>query len=361
MSQRTPLHQQHLDAGAKMVDFHGWDMPLHYGSQVEEHHAVRREAGMFDVSHMTVVDVDGSEAGDWLRWLLANDVARLKQSGRALYSAMLNEDGGILDDLIVYRRDAGWRLVVNSATREADLAWMAARQRGDVALRERPDLAMIAVQGPAALDLAASWLGAAAQPLREVKPFGFIEDGERFIARTGYTGEDGFEVILPAATAAAAWQALATAGISPAGLGARDTLRLEAGLNLYGQDMDPTVTPLESNLAWTVAFKPPERDFIGRSALERQREAGVPRQLVGVRLEARGVLRRGQQLRYDGRDIGVLTSGAFSPTLGAGIGLARVEAGIDDACWQVDIRGRELALSRVELPFVRRGSQAPKS
>ncbi|MCC5886312.1 MAG: glycine cleavage system aminomethyltransferase GcvT [Gammaproteobacteria bacterium] len=358
MTERTPLYAEHLAAGAKMVDFHGWDMPLHYGSQVEEHHVVRKAAGMFDVSHMTVVDVDGSDAGDWLRRLLANDVAKLEASGRALYSAMLNEDGGILDDLIAYRRDGSWRLVVNSATREADLAWMAAQRRGDVVLTERPDLAMIAVQGPHALARAGKWLGDAAAAVQGLKPFGFVEAGDRFIARTGYTGEDGFEVILPGDEAAAAWQTLLAAGVAPAGLGARDTLRLEAGLNLYGQDMDETATPLESNLAWTVAFKPPERDFIGRAALTRQREQGVPRRLVGVKLEARGVLRRGQQLSYDGRVIGELTSGAFSPTLGAGIGFARIAADVDAEQLQVDMRGKALPVARVKLPFVRRGEGA---
>lgn len=355
MTERTPLYAEHLACGAKMVDFHGWDMPLHYGSQVEEHHVVRRAAGMFDVSHMTVVDVDGSDAGGWLRWLLANDVAKLDTPGRALYSAMLNDDGGILDDLIVYRRDGGWRLVVNSATRETDLAWMTSHLREDVVLIERPELAMIAVQGPAALERAASWLGEAAEAVVALKPFGFLQHGDRFIARTGYTGEDGFEVILPGEAAAAAWQALLAAGIAPAGLGARDTLRLEAGLNLYGQDMDETATPLESNLAWTVAFKPLERDFIGRTALTRQRDQGVPRRLVGVQLQTRGVLRRGQQLSYDGRVIGELTSGAFSPTLGAGIGFARIAADVDAEHLEVDMRGKALPVSRVKLPFVRRG------
>jgi len=355
MTKRTPLFAAHLAAGAKMVDFHGWDMPLHYGSQVEEHHLVRKTAGMFDVSHMTVVDIEGSDAGDWLRWLLANDVGKLEEPGGALYTAMLNDAGGILDDLIVYRRDGGWRLVVNSATRQADLAWMASKLRGDVVLIERPELAMIAVQGPAALERAAAWLGDAAKTVGALKPFGFVQDGDRFIARTGYTGEDGFEVILSGEEAAAAWQALLAADIAPAGLGARDTLRLEAGLNLYGQDMDETATPLESNLAWTVAWKPVDRDFIGRAALTQQRQQGLPRRLVGVKLEARGVLRRGQQLYYDGRWVGELTSGAFSPTLGVGIGLARIEADVEAEQFAVEIRGKALPVSRVKLPFVRRG------
>ncbi|TVS16013.1 MAG: glycine cleavage system aminomethyltransferase GcvT [Gammaproteobacteria bacterium] len=359
MTERTPLHAEHVADGAKMVDFHGWDMPLHYGSQVEEHHAVRRGAGMFDVSHMTVVDVTGEGATAWLRWLLANDVGKLKAApGRALYTAMLDSEGGILDDLIVYRRDGGWRLVVNSATRQDDLAWLETQRRKGVTVTERPELAMIAVQGPAALERSAAWLGSAAEAVAGLKPFGFVEDGDRFIARTGYTGEDGFEVILPGDGAAAAWQALRDADIAAAGLGARDTLRLEAGLNLYGQDMDRSVTPLESNLAWSVAFKPPERDFIGRAALERQREEGVPRVLVGLKLQARGVLRRGQRVLYDGQPVGELTSGAFSPTLGVGIGLARIDAGIETQELEVDIRGKSLPVARLKPPFVKRGEAA---
>lgn len=354
MNERTPLYAEHLADGAKMVDFHGWDMPLHYGSQVEEHHAVRDAAGVFDVSHMTVVDVEGEGATVWLRWLLANDVARLETAGRALYTTMLDAEGGILDDLIVYRRDAGWRLVVNSATRQDDLAWMETQRRKGVTIRERPELAMIAVQGPQAMERAAAWLGADAAAVQGLKPFGFVEAGDRFVARTGYTGEDGFEVILPGETAASAWRILREAGIAAAGLGARDTLRLEAGLNLYGQDMDPSVTPLESNLAWTVAFKPKDRDFIGRAALERQREEGVPRRLIGLLLETRGVLRRGQQVLYDGRAIGELTSGAFSPTLGAGIGLARIDADVEAVELTVDVRGKALPAKRVKPPFVSR-------
>ncbi|MEE4299794.1 MAG: glycine cleavage system aminomethyltransferase GcvT, partial [Pseudomonadales bacterium] len=237
---RTALIDAHRAAGAKLVDFHGWEMPLHYGSQLEEHHAVRSDAGIFDVSHMTVVDLDGADARSWLRTLLANDVARLEVAGEAQYTAMLDEAGGILDDLIAYRRADGWRLVVNSATRDKDLAWMRERLTGDVALTERSDLAMLAVQGPKALDRAAAWLGGAAEAVSALAPFSFLEDGERMIARTGYTGEDGFEVILPNVDAVAAWNALLASGVRPAGLGARDTLRLEAGMNLYGQDMDET-------------------------------------------------------------------------------------------------------------------------
>jgi aminomethyltransferase len=319
MPRRTVLHDAHVAAGARIVDFHGWDMPLHYGSQLEEHHAVRADAGLFDVSHMTVVDIDGPAAGDWLRRLVANDPARLEAPGRALYTAMCDERGGILDDLIVYRRDGSWRLVVNSATRDKDLQWMESHRSEGVTITERPELAMLAVQGPKALERARGWLGAVAADVEALDAFAFLEDGERFVARTGYTGEDGFEVILPESEAVAAFETLLAAGVRPAGLGARDTLRLEAGMNLYGQDM-----------------------------------------LVGVVLTERGVLRAGQRVRDGEQDFGTLTSGAYSPTLGCGIGLARVQAstlksiGIGGTV-VVDIRGKPVAAKLVRPPFVRNG------
>ncbi len=356
MTARTCLHDVHCAAGAKMIDFHGWEMPVHYGSQLEEHHAVRRDAGLFDVSHMTVVDLEGSAVLAWLRYLLANDVARLQQPGQALYSTMLNERGGVLDDLIVYRRSSGWRLVLNAATRSRDLAWLQRQQTQEVRIRERTDLAMLAVQGPQALERAAGWLGTLNDEVRALRPFTFLDTDACFIARTGYTGEDGFEAILPEAGAVQAWRTLVDAGIRPAGLGARDTLRLEAGLNLNGQDMDEDVTPLQSALGWTVAWEPAERSFIGREALQAQRDAGVPSRLIGVRLLERGVLRPGQTVLQGDTVVGALTSGAFSPTLGQGIGLARVRADAataDDL--QVAVRKRQLPLERVRPPFVRRG------
>ena len=357
---RTVLIDAHRAAGAKLVDFHGWEMPLHYGSQIEEHHAVRTDAGIFDVSHMTVVDLEGADAAAWLRRLLANDVARLEEAGRAQYTAMLDDQGGILDDLIAYRRANGWRLVVNSATREKDLAWMRAQLAGDVTLTERADLAMIAVQGPQALAKAEGWLGAVAADVSDLDAFAFLEDGERMIARTGYTGEDGFEAILPNDDAVAAWNALLAAGVRPAGLGARDTLRLEAGMNLYGQDMDETVTPLESNMGWVLALDPPDRDFLGRGVVEARKAEGVRQRLCGVVLDAKGVLRSGQTLVADGAEIGTLTSGAFSPTLGKGIGFARVDAAFAPGKTpregvSVAIRGKELPVRLVRPPFVRNG------
>jgi aminomethyltransferase len=357
MSKRTALYDKHLDAGARMVDFAGWEMPLHYGSQMDEHHVVRRDAGMFDVSHMTVVDIEGPQAFDYLRGLLANDVARLKLAGKALYGCMLNEQGGVIDDLITYYLDQGrYRVVVNAATRDKDLDWMRARIDGfDARLSERDDLAMIAVQGPNARQKALSIMASEVRTLAEpLTPFTSVEGPRHFVARTGYTGEDGFEIILANEDAPGLWQALLDAGVSPAGLGARDTLRLEAGMNLYGSDMDETVSPLESGLGWTVAWEPGDRDFIGRSALEAQRAAGPDRKLVGLVLESKGVLRAHQRVLAGAAGEGEITSGSFSPTLGVSIALARVPAAVGDAC-EVEIRGRHLPAKVVKPPFVRHG------
>ena len=357
MGQRTPLYDLHVALGAKMVDFGGWDMPLHYGSQVEEHHQVRSDCGVFDVSHMTVVDVAGVQAGEYLRRLLANDVARLAELGQALYSVMLNAAGGVIDDLIVYRSAEGYRLVVNAATRDKDLTWLQAQSEGfAVELRERADLAMLAVQGPHALERCSQLLSPARAALvRELKPFHGVAEGEWFLARTGYTGEDGLEIMLPAAEAPGFFNELVGAGIAPAGLGARDTLRLEAGLNLYGQDMDETVTPQAANLAWTVAWEPADRDFIGRSALEAQRAGGgAESKLVGLVLEERGVLRAHQVVRIASLGEGEITSGSFSPTLGKSIALARVPAGTGERA-EVEIRGKWYPVRVVKPNFVRHG------
>jgi aminomethyltransferase len=355
MGKRTPLYESHVARGARMVDFGGWDMPVHYGSQIDEHHAVRRDAGMFDVSHMTVVDLHGARTRDFLLELVANDVGKLKQSGAALYTCMLNERGGVIDDLIVYfLADDYFRLVVNAATRDKDLAWIVRHAtRFGVDVRERRDLAMIAVQGPQARTKAASLLGADRDAALALKPFTAGSYGELFVARTGYTGEDGWEIILPAAGAAAFWDRLAALGIAPCGLGARDTLRLEAGMNLYGSDMGEDTSPLESGLAWTVAFQPAERHFIGRRALEAQRAAGVPRKLVGLVLEDRGVLRAHQSVHVAG-GTGEITSGTFSPTLERSIALARVPASTGERV-EVEIRGKRLAARVVKPPFVRNG------
>ena len=355
MGYKTPLYDAHVEAGARLVDFGGWDMPVHYGSQIDEHHAVRKAAGVFDVSHMTVVDVTGAAAREALQYLLCGDVARLTAPGQALYTCMLNAEGGVVDDLIVYRRESDYRMVVNAATREQDLAWIAAHTgRFDAAFNERDDLAMLAVQGPQAAAHVQALLDG---PLREaaaaLKPFNAVADGELFVGRTGYTGEDGYEVIMPAAQARDWWRDLLAAGVRPCGLGARDTLRLEAGLNLYGTDMTQDTSPLESALGWTVAWAPESRDFIGREALTRQKAEGVTRRLCGLVLGERGVLRNHLRVRTDAGE-GEITSGSFAPTLGRAIGLARVPAAAQEDC-EVEIRGQWKAARLVRPPFVRHG------
>ena len=356
MGQRTPLYDQHLALGAKMVDFGGWDMPLHYGSQVEEHHQVRRDCGVFDVSHMTVVDVSGAQAKSYLQHLLANDVERLQLLGKALYSGMLNEQGGVIDDLIVYLTSDGYRVVSNASTRDKDLAWMHQQSAGfAVTLHERAELAMLAVQGPHARAKTAELVSSArANLIHTLKPFQGLPDGEWFIARTGYTGEDGLEIMLPAAEVELFMAELVGAGIAPIGLGARDTLRLEAGMNLYGQDMSEAVSPLVANMAWTVAWESATRDFIGRAALQAQQDAGVTEKLVGLVLEERGVLRAPQVVRLEGAGEGETPSGSFSPTLGKSIALARVPVATAERA-EVEIRGKWYPVRVLPANFVRHG------
>ena len=357
MAKQTVLYPQHQAMGARIVPFGGWEMPLHYGSQLEEHHQVRRDAGMFDVSHMTVVDLLGDGARDYLHRLLANDVARLKDPGKALYSCMLNEQGGVVDDLIVYYlRDDWYRMVVNAGTTDKDLAWMEAQRGGfELQIRPRRDLAMIAVQGPNARAKALPLLPAELREAAgELQPFNAVPGSDWFVARTGYTGEDGFEIMLPEDEAAALWGGLADAGVAPCGLGARDTLRLEAGMNLYGSDMDEETSPLEAGLGWTIAWEPAQRAFIGRAALERQREDPGRRRFVGLLLTGRGVLRNHLKLFSGGREIGEITSGGFSPTLQRSIALARVVPDSGDEC-EVEIRGKRVPARVVKPPFVRNG------
>ncbi len=357
MGLKTALFDIHAEMGAKMVPFGGWGMPLHYGSQLKEHHAVRQGAGMFDVSHMLALDIVGDGSEGFLRHLLANDVARLQQTGKALYSCMLNPDGGVIDDLIVYRMQAGrYRMVVNAGTAEKDLSWMEQQVHAfDVEISARRDLAMIAVQGPQARALTIPLLPNVLQrSASELKLFVAVEDGEWLVARTGYTGEDGFEISLPTADAAAFWTALAEAGVAPCGLGARDTLRLEAGMNLYGSDMDETTSPLESGLAWTIAWEPQEREFIGRQAVELQRNKDDNLRFVGLLLEGRGVLRDHLKVFSGDDELGEITSGGFAPTLDRSIALARIRGGHDDNC-EVEMRGRRVAVRVVKPPFVRSG------
>ena len=357
MGSKTPLYDKHVEAGARIVDFGGWDMPLHYGSQKEEHHAVRQNAGVFDVSHMTIVDLLGDRVREFLQHLVANDIAKLREYGKALYTCMLNEDGGVIDDLIIYYiSDTDYRMVVNASTREKDLAWIRKQAEAfDVAVTERSELAMIAVQGPKARELAAPCIDAEHRDaVLALKPFFGMEAGEWFVARTGYTGEDGWEIVMPAADAHPVWDRLLAAGVVPAGLGARDTLRLEAAMNLYGSDMDETISPLEAGLEWTVAWEPADRDFIGRKAIEALRNSPDRQRFVGLLLEDKGVLRNHQRIVVDGIGEGEITSGGFSPTIGRSIALARVPAGDYDRA-QVDVRGKLLTVRIVKTPFVRNG------
>ena len=354
MIKRTPLYESHVAAGAKMVDFAGWDMPIHYGSQLEEHHIVRRDAGMFDVSHMRAVDVAGCDAQAWLRKLVANDVAKLTLPGKALYSCMLNPEGGVIDDLIIYFfSPTKYRIVVNAGTADKDLAWMLKQAEGfNVAITGRPELAMIAVQGPNARAKFWAAFPEAKAASENLIVFQAAEFNDWMIARTGYTGEDWFEITLPAADAPGAWKKLLAADVAPIGLGARDTLRLEAGMNLYGSDMDETTLPTESGLTWTLDLKDEKRDFIGKSALVARHPQ---RQLVGLLLEDRGVLRSHQQI-ITKQGNGETTSGSFSPTLQRSIALARVPLGVnigDEV--EVIVRDKPLKARVVKPNFARHG------
>jgi aminomethyltransferase len=355
MIKQTILNANHHLLHARMVEFCGWEMPLHYGSQIEEHHAVRGDCGMFDISHMCAVDVTGLDAKAFLLRLLANNVARLHQPGRALYSCMLNEDGGVLDDLIAYYLDdRRYRVVVNACTTGRDLAWMEARLAEwalDVTLDPRRDLAMLAVQGPHARKKVWQVLPEIQSATTGLAPFFCAEMEAMFVARTGYTGEDGFEISLPAERVQLVWRALLDEGVMPCGLGARDTLRLEAGMHLFGQDMDENVSPLDAGLAWTVDLSD-DRDFVGRSALlVRPRQC----QFLGLVLRPPGVLRAGQKVRTAHGD-GLITSGTFSPTMHRAIALARLplQVAIGEEV-QVVIRDQYAVATVVKPPFVRGG------
>ena len=377
---QTPLNAAHRAMGAKMVDFGGWDMPVNYGSQIDEHHQVRRDCGMFDVCHMRVVDAKGEGVRAFLRYLLANNADKITLPGKALYSAMLRPDGGVIDDLIIYFMSERWfRIVVNAGTADKDIDWMkeqAARHAPQIEISSRDDLAMIAVQGPNARTKVWEIMPEVRPQTERLVPFQaasittvvtamppsgqmfqsditkeVIFSGGAFIARTGYTGEDGFEIMVARRVAEQLWYALNKAGVPPIGLGARDTLRLEAGMNLYGQDMDETVGPLESGLGWTVDLKSP-RDFIGKAALL----ANPPsKKLVGLVLLDRGVLRGHQKIKSAHGD-GEITSGSFSPTLEKSIALARVPNGVQVGdTVQVEIRDKLLNAKVVKYPFARNG------
>jgi aminomethyltransferase len=351
----TPLYQAHIDAGGKMVDFGGWEMPLNYGSQIEEHHQVRNDAGMFDVSHMTVVDFKGLQAKVFLQTLIANDVDKLKTEGKALYSCMLNEKGGVVDDLIVYYlNDEDYRMVINAGTTEKDIAWINTQAEGfDVSVEPKFDLAMIAVQGPNARAKVFEAMPGVEDVCGELKPFNAASLGSLFIARTGYTGEDGFEIMLPEKSAEFTWKMLLEVGVKPCGLGARDTLRLEAGMSLYGSEMNDQVSPLEAALTWTVDLSDEDRHFVGRDALEALRDKGVKKTIVGLILEGKGVIRNHQKVLTSLGE-GEVTSGTFSPTMGKAIALASMPMGAVGSC-EIEMRNKQVSAKIVKPPFVRDG------
>ena len=359
MINKTPFYELHVEAGAKIVDFGGWDMPLHYGSQLDEHNLVRQKAGMFDVSHMTIVDVTGVDATEYLQRLLANDVKKINIPGKALYSGMLNDKGGVIDDLIVYYlADDSYRLVVNASTREKDLAWLNKQSEGfTVQLQHRDNLATLAIQGPESRALAMSVMTENRQQIAAtLTPFFAAKADDWFIARTGYTGEDGFEITIPITDVSDFWYNLIAAGVAPCGLGSRDTLRLEAGMNLYGSDMDESISPLEANMGWTVDLKDEGRQFIGRKAIEAEKAAGVKNKLVGLVLQDKGVLRGHQKVIVPDVGEGEITSGTFSPTLKVGIALARVPVATAEHAF-VEVRNKLLAVTVVKPGFVRNGKQ----
>ena len=351
----TPLYQAHIDAQGKMVDFGGWEMPLNYGSQIEEHHQVRSDAGMFDVSHMTVVDFKGTQAKVFVQTLIANDVEKLKTEGKALYSCMLNESGGVVDDLIVYYiNDEDYRMVINAGTTEKDIAWINLQAQGfDVSVEPKFDLAMIAVQGPNAREKVFAAMPGVENIAGELKPFNAASLGSLFIARTGYTGEDGFEIMLPDKSAEFTWKMLLEGGVKPCGLGARDTLRLEAGMSLYGSEMNDEVSPLEAALSWTVDLSNEDRQFVGRKALEELKNEGAKNTIVGLVLEGKGVIRNHQKVVTSLGD-GEVTSGTFSPTMGKAIALARVPIDATGSC-EIEMRNKLVSAKIVKPPFVRNG------
>jgi aminomethyltransferase len=352
----TVLNATHRAAGARMVDFGGWDMPVNYGSQIEEHHAVRRGCGIFDVSHMQVVDIEGSGARAFLSLALANNVGRLKSPGKALYSCLLNDAGGVIDDLICYFfREDFFRLVVNAGTAGKDIAWfegLARRLESNVAITPQRDRALVAIQGPQAREAFWKAFPGTREATEPLAPFSAALAAGMMVARTGYTGEDGFEIALAADKAVETWQALVAAGARPCGLGARDTLRLEAGMNLYGQDMDEAISPLDAGLAWTVDLRSP-RAFVGREALEAR---GQRHQFLGLILAEKGGVLRGHQRVIAGSGEGEITSGTFSPTMSQSIALARLPLGTKPGdSVQVVVRDRRLAARVVKPPFVRNG------
>ena len=342
-----------------MVDFHGWSMPINYGSQINEHNSVRENCGIFDVSHMTILDFKGDDAETFVRKLISNDIKKLTEPYAGLYSAMVNEQGGVIDDLIAYKMENGYRLVVNCATRGEDLKWIASKSLNfKVEMTERDDLSMIAVQGPRSLDVLSACPAPIVRALESKKRQQGVYGNNMFATKTGYTGEIGFEVILPHEQAVNLWQNAIDAGAVPVGLGARDTLRLEAGMNLYGFEMDESITPFECNMSWTVDFSDTDRDFYGKKALENILKEENYNELVGIMLDERTILRQGQKLWFnENKDLdGIVTSGTYSPTLKKPIALARIPKADLKSCF-TEVRDKKVFAKIGSPKFIKEGKE----
>ena len=353
VSEPSPLRAAHKQNAARMIDYAGFRMPLHFGSQIAEHVAVRNCAGMFDISHTRIVDLHGVNVLDWLRKLLVSDVAKLSDGG-AQYSCMCRPDGGVVDDLVVFRLAADhFRITLSGATHQKSLAWLNSQRPADVEICKLQDTAFIAVQGPDAVSrtsMAFEDLGRSAD-LLSMDRFTAQITNDWFVARTGYTGEDGVEIALPSSDALPLWNALAEQGVTAAGLGARNTLRLEAGLALSGRDLDSRHSPVESGIGHTIDTNDPDREFIGREILEDHKLFGGSCLQIGIVLEGRGVLKHGQVVERVGREIGRITSGSFSPSKEVSIALARVNQTFKGGC-DVQI-GEQLVSARItSVPFL---------
>ena len=357
MSQQTPLHNLHVQASAKMVDFNGWSMPINYGSQIAEHESVRNNCGIFDVSHMTILDFEGAQARDLIRYIISNDIDSLKNECDGLYSAMMNESGGVIDDLIAYKMPFGYRLVVNCATRGKDLKWISSHlKKFEVTMKERNELSILAIQGPQSEKILSLCSNLPTVALKNKMRLQGTIKGETFISKTGYTGELGFEVILPNDESKILWQEAIAVGAKPAGLAARDTLRLEAGMNLYGFEMDESISPLECNMEWTVSLKDSKREFLGKEAFLTKKNSNDCLHLVGVLLEERAIIRSGQEVYLDAKKTvkGIVTSGTYSPTLKKSIALARVPRLKKDICY-TEVRGKLLEAKIGKPRFIKEG------
>jgi aminomethyltransferase len=364
MPKRTPLYDEHIRLGARMVEFAGWDMPVMYSGVIDEHKAVRSAAGLFDVSHMGQIEVTGKGATDCVQYLTTNDVKKLVD-GQAQYSILCRDNGGVIDDVIVYRiRGDKYVIVVNASNAEKDFDWMKSHARGGVKLEDiSPQYAMIAFQGPKSSEILSELTDADLPSIRHYHFHeGRIAGEECIIASTGYTGEDGFEIFAPPSGVTSVWQAILEKGkprgVLPAGLGARDTLRTEMRYSLYGHEITEETNPLESGLGWVVKLKTDD-DFIGKEAIRRIKDEGLARTLVGFRMEESGIPRQGYPISMGGKEVGVVTSGTMSPSLreAIGIGFVPTEAREIGTEICIDIRGRSRKAIVVETPFYRKDNR----